>query len=61
MRYFEVTVGIDIEDQSGNTRDGLHIANMGGAYLSIIAGFGGMRLEQRRAEVFPLLPAGWQK
>ncbi len=45
MRYFDATVGIDIDDQSGNTRDGLHIANMGGAYLSIIAGFGGMRLD----------------
>lgn len=61
MRYFEVTVGIDIEDQSGNTRDGLHIANMGGAYLSIIAGFGGMRLNRDGLRLFPLLPAGWQK
>ena len=58
-RYFEMTVGIDIEDQSGNTRDGLHIANMGGAYLSIIAGFGGMRLDNAGLRLFPLLPDGW--
>ena len=58
-RYFEMTVGIDIEDQSGNTRDGLHIANMGGAYLSIIAGFGGMRLGNDGLRLFPLLPEGW--
>ncbi len=58
-RYFEMTVGIDIEDQSGNTRDGLHIANMGGAYLSIIAGFGGMRLDSAGLRLFPLLPDGW--
>jgi alpha,alpha-trehalose phosphorylase len=57
--YFELTVGIDIEDQSGNTRDGLHIANMGGAYLSIIAGFGGMRLDDSGLRLFPLLPEGW--
>lgn len=60
MRYFEATVGIDIDDQSGNTRDGLHIANMGGAYLSIIAGFGGMRLNKDGLRLFPLLPADWQ-
>ena len=58
-RYFEMTVGIDIEDQSGNTRDGLHIANMGGAYLSIIAGFGGMRLDSAGLRLVPLLPEGW--
>lgn len=60
MRYFDATVGIDIDDQSGNTRDGLHIANMGGAYLSIIAGFGGMRLDSDGLRLFPLLPAGWR-
>ncbi len=60
MRYFDATVGIDIDDQSGNTRDGLHIANMGGAYLSIIAGFGGMRLERDGLKLFPLLPTLWQ-
>jgi alpha,alpha-trehalose phosphorylase len=60
MRYFEATVGIDIEDQSGNTRDGLHIANMGGAYLSIIAGFGGMRLNRDGLHLFPLFPENWQ-
>ena len=58
-RYFQMTVGIDTEDQSGNTRDGLHIANMGGAYLSIIAGFGGMRLDSAGLRLFPLLPDGW--
>lgn len=59
MRYFNMTLGIDIDDQSGNTRDGLHIANMGGAYLSIIAGFGGMRLNRKGLILFPLLPGGW--
>ena len=59
MRYFNQTIGIDLDDQSGNTRDGLHIANMGGAYLSIVAGFGGMRLDQHYLRLFPLLPENW--
>lgn len=59
MRYFRQTVGIDTRDESGNTRDGLHIANMGGAYLSVLAGFGGMRLDAAGMRLFPLLPEGW--
>ena len=59
MDYFNATVGIDLEDQSGNTRDGLHIANTGGAYLSIIAGFGGLRIDKHGLRIFPLLPKGW--
>lgn len=57
--YFNATSGIDLNDQSGNTRDGLHIANMGGAYLSIVAGFGGLRINRSGLSVFPLLPEGW--
>lgn len=57
--YFNATSGIDLNDESGNTRDGLHIANMGGAYLSVIAGFGGLRIDQDGLRIFPLLPEGW--
>lgn len=60
MDYFNATVGIDLNDQSGNTRDGLHIANTGGAYLSIIAGFGGLRIDKHGLRIFPLLPNGWE-
>lgn len=59
MRYFQMTVGVDMQDRSGNTRDGLHAANMGGAYLSVVAGFGGLRISQEGTSLFPLLPAGW--
>ena len=59
MRYFQGTVGIDMKDHSGNTRDGLHIANMGGAYLSVVYGFGGYRIAEDGVRLFPLLPEGW--
>ena len=59
LAYFNATCGIDLNDQSGNTRDGLHIANMGGAYLSVIAGFGGLRIDKEGLRIFPLLPNGW--
>jgi alpha,alpha-trehalose phosphorylase len=59
VRYFNMTVGIDTQDHSGNTRDGLHIANMGGAYLSIVYGFGGIRILPDGVYLFPLLPGCW--
>lgn len=59
VRYFDMTVGIDMQDRSGNTRDGLHIANMGGSYLSIVYGFGGLRILTDGIRLFPLLPERW--
>lgn len=59
MRYFQMTVGIDMQDRSGNTRDGLHVANMGGAYLSAVSGFGGLRISPEGTKLFPLLPCRW--
>jgi len=59
MQYFQMTVGIDLQDCSGNTRDGLHIANMGGAYLSAVSGFGGLRVSPEGVKLFPLLPERW--
>ncbi len=54
--YFEHSVGTDTDDLSGNTRDGLHIANMGGVYAVITAGFGGVRYGSDGLSLFPLLP-----
>ena len=55
-KYFKNSVGTDINDQNGNTRDGLHIANMGGVYAVMTAGFGGVRLNGTELSIFPLLP-----
>jgi alpha,alpha-trehalose phosphorylase len=34
---------LDLDDLEHNTRDGLHIASLAGAWLALVAGFGGMR------------------
>jgi len=34
---------MDLDDLEHNTRDGLHIASLAGAWLALVAGFGGMR------------------
>lgn len=57
-KYFENSLGTDTGDQNGNTKDGLHIANMGGVYAVMTAGFGGVRCEKDGLSLFPLLPDG---
>jgi alpha,alpha-trehalose phosphorylase len=49
---------IDLDDLQHNVKDGVHIASLAGAWLALVAGFGGLRL--RAASVFfaPRLPAG---
>ena len=34
---------MDLDDLEHNTRDGLHIASLAGAWIGAVAGFGGMR------------------
>ena len=54
--YLEKSIGIDTRDENGNTRDGLHIANMGGAYSILTFGFGGLRISDGGLSLFPIIP-----
>jgi alpha,alpha-trehalose phosphorylase len=47
---------IDLQDRQRNTRDGLHIAALAGAWTALVAGFGGMRAAQGRLTFKPQLP-----
>jgi len=38
-RYFMDTALMDLTDQQGNTKDGIHAANMGGTWMSMVYGF----------------------
>lgn len=55
-RYFCSTVYIDLEDQFYNTKDGIHMANMGGNYMAVVYGFGGYRLKESGIRFSPVLP-----
>jgi alpha,alpha-trehalose phosphorylase len=58
--YFEQTVSLDLENTHGNTKDGLHMANIGGAALMVISGFGGFRINEKGVTLRPQLPARWK-
>ncbi|GAT12485.1 glycoside hydrolase family 65 protein [Mycolicibacterium novocastrense] len=49
---------IDLRDLHHNTRDGLHMASLGGAWAAMVAGFGGLRDDEGVLELNPRLPDG---
>ncbi|MFN7251410.1 MAG: glycoside hydrolase family 65 protein [Anaerobacillus sp.] len=57
--YFTETARLDIDNTHGNTKDGLHMANMGGTWLAIVYGFAGVRLKEAGLFLAPSLPTAW--
>ena len=55
--YLCETAFIDLRDLAHNTRDGVHLAALSGAWLVIVAGFGGMRDHGDTLAFAPRLPA----
>ena len=54
--YFGEAALIDLDDLEHNTRDGLHIASLAGAWIVAVAGFGGMRDYYGSLTFAPRLP-----
>ncbi len=49
---------IDLRDLHQNTRDGLHMASLAGAWMALINGFGGLRDDEGILSLDPQLPDG---
>jgi trehalose/maltose hydrolase-like predicted phosphorylase len=49
---------IDLRDLHRNTRDGLHMASLAGAWIALVVGFGGLRDDEGILSLDPLLPDG---
>ncbi|MBI5961103.1 MAG: glycoside hydrolase family 65 protein [Chloroflexi bacterium] len=58
---FRHAAGIDLEDNKGNSRDGIHGAACGGLWQAIVFGFAGLRLSENGPILDPRLPAHWQQ
>ncbi len=52
---------MDLRDLEHNTRDGVHIASLAGAWLALVCGFGGLRHEGGTLSFAPVLPQGLTK
>jgi len=54
------TARLDLDNYNNDTEDGLHITSMAGTWLSVVKGFGGMKVSGGRLSFSPMLPGQWQ-
>ena len=57
-RYLVEAALMDLRDLESNTKDGVHIASLAGAWLALVAGFAGMRDFDGHLSFAPALPKG---
>lgn len=55
------TSRLDLDDYNHEAHEGLHITSMAGTWMSVVQGFGGMRVENDALEFRPMLPKQWKK
>lgn len=53
------TARLDLNDYNNDTEDGLHITSMAGTWMSVVKGFGGMRIKDGALTLNPMLPVSW--
>ena len=56
--YLAEAALMDLRDVEHNTSDGVHMASLAGAWIALVAGFGGMRAGAGSTSLQPT-PARW--
>jgi trehalose/maltose hydrolase-like predicted phosphorylase len=59
-RYFEQAVAIDLADNHTTIAAGLHMAALGGTWLTVVFGFAGLSLRSDGIAFDPKLPVSWR-
>jgi trehalose/maltose hydrolase-like predicted phosphorylase len=59
LRALNIAARIDLDDLTGTTASGLHLATMGGLWQALAFGFAGVRPRRDRLAVDPRLPPEW--
>lgn len=54
------TARLDLDDYNHDTEDGCHITSMAGTWMSVVKGFGGMRVRDGELHFNPFLPDQWK-
>src|SRR5690606_9620852 len=60
LDYFRFAAVMDLSDVGGNMRHGAHIASIGGTWMALTYGFGGLRDHGGRISFRPRLPPEWR-
>jgi maltose phosphorylase len=54
------TSRLDLDDYNKEVKEGLHITSMAGTWMSIVEGFGGMRILEDKLSFSPRIPKQWK-
>lgn len=55
------TARLDLDNYNNDTEDGLHITSMAGTWMSIVHGFGGLKVVNGVLSLNPFIPTAWQQ
>ncbi|WP_338732760.1 glycoside hydrolase family 65 protein [Mangrovimonas cancribranchiae] len=58
--FYLRTSRLDLDDYNKEVHEGLHITSMAGTWMSIVEGFGGMRVKNDMLSFEPQIPKQWQ-
>ncbi|NNC46775.1 MAG: glycoside hydrolase family 65 protein, partial [Winogradskyella sp.] len=57
--FYLRTSRLDLDDYNHEVHEGLHITSMAGTWMSIVEGFGGMRVKDNKLSFEPKIPKQW--
>jgi maltose phosphorylase len=57
--FYLRTSRLDLDDYNKEVEEGCHITSMAGTWMSIVEGFGGMRVKNDQLHFSPKIPKEW--
>lgn len=57
--FYLRTSRLDLDDYNKEVHEGLHITSMAGTWMSVVEGFGGLRMANDQLSLMPKLPEKW--
>lgn len=58
--FYLRTARLDLDDYNNDTEEGCHITSMAGTWMSVVKGFGGMRVRNGKLYFTPFIPDQWK-
>ncbi len=59
--FYLRTSRLDLDDYNKEVEEGLHITSMAGTWMSVVEGFGGMRIHDGKLSFAPQIPDAWER
>jgi len=59
-KFYLRTARLDLDDYNNDTEEGCHITSMAGTWMSVVKGFGGMRIRNGKLYFSPFIPDQWK-